>query len=220
LEQYSSKETDFFDSEICRLLEESAQIKIAISKSKVKEIEYMVNLIISAYRNGGKVVICGNGGSAADAQHIAAELVGRFALERQAFPAIALTTDTSIITALANDYGYKTVFSRQVEALVNEHDIVIGISTSGNSANVIQALMVAKAKGAKTIGLTGCDGGKLAEAVDLLIAVPSNITPRIQESHITIGHIVCELVEKELIRGEYLKNSDQKSLEIKNFPSN
>ncbi len=185
-------------SEIAKKLEESAQVKRAIAESKISEIERMVNLIITAYRTGGKVVLFGNGGSAADAQHLAGEFVGRFKLERQALPAIALTTDTSILTAIANDYGYETVFSRQVEALVNEKDVVIGISTSGNSPNVLKAIKTAKKKGAKTIGLTGGDGGKLAEVADLVLTVPSDNFSRVQEAHITIGHIVCELVEKEL----------------------
>jgi len=184
--------------EIASRLEESAQIKRAIAKSKISEIERIVEFIIIAYKTGGKVVLFGNGGSAADAQHLAGELVGQFALKRQAFPAIALTTNTSILTAVANDYGYDAVFSRQVEALVNEKDVVIGISTGGNSPNVIEAIEIAKMKGAKTIGLTGGNGGKLAEVADLVLIVPSDITPRIQEVHITIGHIVCELVEKEL----------------------
>ena len=184
--------------EIAQRLEESARIKKAIAKSKIDEIERMVEFIIMAYKTGGKVVLFGNGGSAADAQHIAGELVGRFALKRRAFPAIALTTNTSVLTAVANDYGYDAVFSRQVEALVNEKDVVVGITTSGNSPNVVQAIEMAKMKGAKTIGLTGGKGGKLAEVADLVLVVPSDITPRIQEAHITIGHIVCELVEKQL----------------------
>ncbi len=184
--------------EIAKRLEESAQLKKAIATSMTGEIESAVNFIIRAYKNGGKVVLFGNGGSAADAQHIAGELVGQFAMKRQAFPAIALTTNASILTAVANDYGYETVFSRQVEALVNGKDVVIGISTSGSSPNVIEAMKVAKTKGAKTIGLTGGSGGKLAKVADLVLSVPSDITPRIQEAHITLGHIICELVEKEL----------------------
>jgi len=183
---------------ITERLEESAQVKKVMAKSMVSGIERMANFIITAYKAGGKVVLFGNGGSAADAQHIACELVGRFMLKRQAFPAIALNTDTSTLTAVANDCGYETVFSRQVEALVNEKDVVIGISTSGDSPNVLEAIKLAKAKGAKTIGLTGGSGGKLATVADLVLAVPSDSTPRIQEAHITIGHIVCELVEKEL----------------------
>ena len=183
--------------EIAKWLEESAQIKRAIAAGKSSEIEYMVNLITTAYKAGGKVILFGNGGSAADAQHIAAELVGRFKLDRRPLPAIALTTNTSTLTAVTNDYGYEAVFSRQIEALVKKKDVVIGISTSGNSPNVIEAITMAKLKGAKTIGLTGCNGGKLAEVADLVLAVPSDSTPRIQEAHITIGHIVCELVERE-----------------------
>jgi D-sedoheptulose 7-phosphate isomerase len=180
------------------MLEESAQVKLALAKEKIDEIERMVSLIVTAVKAGGKVVLFGNGGSAADAQHLAGELVGRFKLERQALPAIALTTNTSTLTAMANDCGYETVFSRQVEALVSEKDVVIAISTSGNSSNVIEAVKAAKKKGVKTIGLTGGSGGKLAKAADLVITVPSKDTPRIQEAHITIGHIVCELVEREL----------------------
>lgn len=183
---------------ITERLEESAQVKKVMAKSMVSEIERMANFIITAYKADGKVVLFGNGGSAADAQHIACELVGRFMLKRQAFPAIALTTNTSTLTAVANDCGYETVFSRQVEALVNEKDVVIGISTSGDSPNVLEAIKLAKTKGAKTIGLTGGSGGKLATVADLVLAVPSDSTPRIQEAHITIGHIVCELVEREL----------------------
>ena len=191
---------DSMRDEIARRLEESAQIKQIIATSKIGEIESIVKSILSAHKSGGKVVLFGNGGSAADAQHLACELVGRVALKRQAFPAIALTTNTSTLTALANDYGYETVFSRQVEALVNEKDIVIGISTSGNSPNVVRALRVAKMKGAKTIGLTGSNGGKLTEVADLVLTIPSDSIPRIQEAHITIGHIICEMVEKELLK--------------------
>ena len=189
---------DSIRNEIADRLEESARIKRAIAESNLNEIEQIVGFIIKAYKAGGKVVLFGNGGSAADAQHIAGELVGRFLMERRALPAIALTTNTSTLTAMANDYGYETVFSRQVEALVNEKDVVIGISTSGSSPNVIEAMKAAKMKGARTIGLTGDSLGKLADVADLVLAVPSDSTPRIQEAHITIGHIVCELVEKEL----------------------
>lgn len=183
---------------IAQTLKESASILKAIAESGAGEIELAAQLIINAYKNGGKVVLLGNGGSAADAQHLAGELVGKFMLKRQAFPAIALTTNSSILTAVANDWSYDTVFSRQVEALVTEKDIIIGISTSGNSPNVIEAVKQGKKKGARTIALTGADGGKLADAADLVLSVPSDITPRIQEAHITIGHIICELVEREL----------------------
>ncbi|MBI2847899.1 MAG: D-sedoheptulose 7-phosphate isomerase [Chloroflexi bacterium] len=183
-------------------LEESARLKLAIASSLSADIERFVSLVISAYKAGGKLVLLGNGGSAADAQHLAAEFVGHFKLERQAFPAIALTTNTSTLTAIANDYGYDMVFARQVEALVNKSDVVVGISTSGNSSNVIQALKTARGIGATTIGLTGGAGGRLGEVADLLISVPSGDTPRIQEAHITIGHIVCELVEREMAGGD------------------
>jgi len=192
------REVDSMHNEIAKSLEEGARIQRAIAGSEIGVIESIVRFIISAYKAGGKVVLFGNGGSAADAQHIACELIGRFGLKRQAFPAIALTTNTSTLTAVANDYGYEKVFSRQVEALVNEKDVAIGISTSGNSANVIEAIEIAKVKGAKTIGLSGGNGGKLAKVADLVLIVPSNSTPRIQESHIAIGHIVCDLVEKEM----------------------
>ncbi len=185
-------------SEIIKRLEESAQVKEAMAKSMVSQIEQMAYFIIAAYKVGGKVVLFGNGGSAADAQHIAGELIGQFKLKRQAFPAIALTTNTSVLTAVANDCGYEAVFSRQIEALVNEEDVAIGISTSGNSPNVVEAIEMAKKKGAKTIGLTGGNGGKLADVADLVLVVPSDNPTRMQEAHITIGHIVCELVEKEL----------------------
>jgi len=191
---------DSMRDEIARRLEESAQIGKMIATSKIGEIESIVNSILSAHKSGGKVVLFGNGGSAADAQHLACELVGRVTHNRQAFPAIALTTNTSTLTALANDYGYETVFSRQVEALVSEKDVVIGISTSGNSANVVKAIEAAKMKGAKTIGLTGDNGDKLAEVADLVLTIPSDSIPRIQEAHITIGHIICEMVERELLK--------------------
>ena len=197
-EGYIMGKTSSVHRKIAKRLEESAQIKEAIARDKIGEIERMVEFIIGAYKTGGKVVLFGNGGSAADAQHIAGELVGRFMLKRQAFPAIALTTNTPTLNAVANDCGYEEVFNRQVEALVNDKDVVIGISTSGNSPNVIEAMKMAKMKGAKTIGLTGGNGGKLVGVADLVLIVPSDSTPRIQEAHITIGHIVCELVEREL----------------------
>ena len=183
---------------IARRLEESAALKRAVARDMAAEIESVAAMIIAAFRADGKVVIFGNGGSAADAQHIAGEMVGAFLVKRQAFPAIALNANTSVITALANDYGYEAVFSRQVEALVNRDDVVIGISTSGESPSIIMAVKMAKIKGASTVGLTGGTGGRLSGEVDLALVVPSSVTPRIQEAHITIGHIVCELVEREL----------------------
>lgn len=179
-------------------LEESANIKRMIAQSLSDKIVNAAKIIIDTYKAGGKVLLIGNGGSAADAQHIAAELVGRFKLERKGLPAIALTTDTSILTALANDYGYDTVFSRQLEALATDKDVLIAITTSGTSPNILKAVEVAKSKNIKVIGLTGGDGGKLQDVADITIIVPSCNIPRIQEAHITIGHIICNLVERRL----------------------
>lgn len=153
------------------------------------------NIILTAIENGGKILLCGNGGSASDAQHIATELVCRFENERRAIPAIALTTDTSALTAISNDYGFEYVFARQIEALANKDDVLIGISTSGNSPNVLAAVMKARERGCKTIGLTGAKGKKIASLCDKSILVPSERTARIQEAHITIGHIWCEMVD-------------------------
>lgn len=161
-------------------------------------IQKIAELLITTYREGGKVVVFGNGGSAADAQHFAAELVGRFKMEREPLEAIAITTDTSILTSIANDYDYKDVFSRQLDAHLKKGDCAIGISTSGRSQNVLEGLKTAKEKGAKTIGLTGQDGGKLKDIVDICLMAPSTNTPRIQEAHISCLHIICELVEEEL----------------------
>ncbi len=142
-----------------------------------------------------KILICGNGGSAADAQHIAAEIVGRYKKERRGLPAIALSTDTSILTAISNDYGYKRVFARQIEALANKGDLLIAISTSGNSKNIINAIKSAKSQGCRTIGLSGNDGGKMDDLCDINIVVPSSDTPRIQEMHILIGHIISQAID-------------------------
>lgn len=155
-------------------------------------------MLVDAFRNGKKLLVMGNGGSAADAQHLAAEIVGRFRLERRGLPAIALTTDSSILTAVGNDYGFDVVFRRQVEALASEGDVVVGISTSGSSENVLAALRLARETGCRTIGLLGKDGGSIRELVDLDLTVPGMDTPRIQEGHITIIHILCDLVEQEL----------------------
>lgn len=148
-------------------------------------------------KNGGKILIMGNGGSAADSQHIAAEIVGRFKKERKGLPAIALTTDTSIITSVGNDYGYHYIFARQVEALCRPEDLVIGITTSGNSANVVNAIEAANAVGATTVGLTGGTGGKLNDLCKYNIVIPSNVTARIQEAHIFVGHSLCEILESD-----------------------
>ena len=165
-------------------------------------IERAVEMITASLRRSGKVMICGNGGSAADSQHIAAELIGRFKRERRSLPAIALSTDTSILTSLANDYSYDDVFSRQVEGLGREGDVLIMISTSGNSVNVIHAGREAKKKGIATIGLLGGDGGKMEGEVDLAIIVASADTARIQEGHTLIYHIICDLVEEAFADGK------------------
>jgi len=157
-----------------------------------------VGLLEDALGNGRKLLVMGNGGSAADAQHFAAEIVGRFRLERRGLPAIALTTDTSILTAVGNDYGFDAVFRRQVEALARPGDVVVGISTSGSSRNVHDALLLAREIGCRTVGLLGRDGGTIAGIVDIPLTVPVSDTPRVQEAHVTIIHILCELVEKRL----------------------
>ncbi len=155
-------------------------------------------IVVDALKNGNKILLCGNGGSAADAQHIAAELTGRYKTTRKGLPAIALTTDTSALTAIGNDFGYDRVFDRQVEALASEGDVVIGISTSGNSQNVINALKVANEMGCVTIGLSGRDGGAMNDICDLNIVVSDQDTPRIQEMHILIGHTICQCVDNNL----------------------
>jgi len=187
-------------AEIEKILRESARVKEELCRqtSELEKIEKVTKLIIEAIRKKKKIILFGNGGSAADAQHIACELAGRFKLERRGLPAIALTTNTSVLTAIANDYGYDKVFSRQVEGTVERGDIVIGISTSGTSPNVIEGIRTAKEREASTIGLTGAEGGRLEGAVDICIKVPSNDTARIQEVHITICHIICQLVEQGL----------------------
>jgi D-sedoheptulose 7-phosphate isomerase len=164
----------------------------------LEKIELLTNKIIQCYQNNGKVLWCGNGGSAADAQHLAAELSGRFYYDRQPLYSEALHVNTSYITAVANDYSYDEIFARLVKAMIQPQDILIGLSTSGNSKNVINALIEAKNKGAYTVGFTGETGGKMKDYVDLLINVPSKDTPRIQEAHMMIGHTVCQLVEQIL----------------------
>lgn len=181
-----------------RLLESIEVKSQLINSDLLKIIEQIVIAIVTTFQNGGKIILFGNGGSAADAQHIAGELVGRFMKERKGLPAIALTTNSSIVTAVANDYGYEKVFVRQIEALGSPGDLAIGISTSGNAENVNQAISYAKKSGMKTVGFTGGTGGNLAKLTDICLTIPSKSTPRIQEVHITIGHILCELVEEEL----------------------
>jgi D-sedoheptulose 7-phosphate isomerase len=175
--------------------------KILEDRELLGAIEAVARRCVAVYRNGRKTLLAGNGGSAADAQHIAAELVGRYGFDRPSIPSVALTVDSSALTAIGNDYGYDRVFSRQLEGVGTEGDLFIGISTSGNSENLVRAFESAKAKGIATVALTGRDGGKMAQMADYAIIVPSDATPRIQESHILIGHIWCDLIEKELFGG-------------------
>lgn len=175
---------------------QSIQVKEELLHNNIRQILEIADVMINCYKKGGKVILFGNGGSASDSQHIAAELVGRFQKDRKALPAIALTTNTSILTAIANDYGYDVVFSRQIEALAQKNDIAIGISTSGKAKNVNLGIRQAKKMGLKTVVLTGGDGGDLAKIADISLVVPSAVTARIQEVHITVGHILCEIVEE------------------------
>jgi D-sedoheptulose 7-phosphate isomerase len=182
---------------------ESIRVKSEFFEAHASLIAQTASRMAGALRDGHKVLLFGNGGSAADAQHIAAEFVGRFIPDRIPLPALSLSTDTSALTALGNDYGYNAVFSRQIQALGNAGDIAIGISTSGNSPNVLEALDGARAKGLTTIGFTGQDGGKMKGRTDVLFCVPSRMTPRIQETHITLGHVLCELIDRELFPEAY-----------------
>tara|TARA_B100001013_G_scaffold336886_1_gene256537 strand:+ start:1434 stop:2024 length:591 start_codon:yes stop_codon:yes gene_type:complete len=178
--------------EISRLIKNSSYL--------APEIINCVNVITKSLKKGKKIILFGNGGSAADAQHIAAEFVGRFNIERKSLPAIALTTDSSIITSISNDYSFDVVFSRQCESIVSKDDVAIGISTSGNSVNVKNALNICKKNGAKTIGLLGNGGGKIKSIVDYPLIIKSKSTPRIQEVHRIVSHLICDLVEKNFVR--------------------
>ncbi|MEW6101807.1 MAG: D-sedoheptulose 7-phosphate isomerase [Candidatus Omnitrophota bacterium] len=180
---------------IKEIILESIQVKEELLRNHVGKILEIAKIMLDTLKKGGKVILFGNGGSASDCQHIAAELIGRFKKDRSALAAIALTTNTSVLTSLANDYGYEIVFSKQIEALGNKNDVAIGISTSGKAKNVACGIKQAKKMGIKTIALTGGDGGDLAKLADVSLIVPSGITARVQESHITIAHIICELIE-------------------------
>ncbi len=183
---------------IKEILWESIQVKEEILREGISSIIAIAELFIDSLKKGGKIILMGNGGSASDSQHIAAELVGRFKKERPALPALALSVNTSTITAIANDYSYDQVFARQIEALAQKNDLVVGISTSGKAKNVAAAIKQAKKMGLKTVALSGGDGGELTKLADVSLLVPSPVTARIQEAHITIGHIICELVEESL----------------------
>lgn len=183
-------------SDAAKQIQDSMAVKQAFLDAGGAEImEQMAEAVLAALRNGHRVYLCGNGGSAADCQHIAGEFVGRFMMERAALPCVALTTDTSILTSVANDYSYDAIFERQVDALVREGDVLIALSTSGNSPNVLRAVEAAKARRAVTLGFSGRGGGQLKEMTDICLVAASDISARIQELHITCGHVLCQLVE-------------------------
>ena len=186
-----------------QFISESHRIQSRFFQDNREQILHVADLITGRLREGGKILFFGNGGSAADAQHMAAELVGRFLPERPALPALSLSTDTSVLTALANDYGYEQVFARQIEALAKPGDTAVAISTSGNSPNILAGIDAARAAGLYTIGLTGDTGGKMLDRVDVLFQVPSKITPRVQETHLLLGHTLCELIDRSLFPDAY-----------------
>ena len=181
-----------------RIRESLVAVEALLAPTCVAAVTAAADRIAACLRDGGKVILFGNGGSAADATHIAAELVGRFLLERRALPALSLSDNASAVTAIGNDYGYEQVFARQIEALASSGDVALAISTSGRSPNVLAGVAAAQSSGLATIGLTGADGGPLRAAVDICIEVPSDATPRIQEAHMVVAHILCELVERDI----------------------
>jgi len=189
-----------YAAHITREIQESIAVKTELGRTTVAQIADAAVAIVACLRGGGKLIVFGNGGSASDAQHMAAELVGRYAVKRQALAAIALTTNSSSLTAIANDFGFEAIFARQLEALAKPEDVILAISTSGNSSNVLRGLEAAKALDLKKIGLTGNDGGKLRNLVDICLAVPSSSTPRIQEAHALIIHILCGIVEDAFVQ--------------------
>ncbi|MBN2282408.1 MAG: D-sedoheptulose 7-phosphate isomerase [Deltaproteobacteria bacterium] len=191
---------EYIEDIIIRIFKESCNLKEVFVNENLGKIVKIVDVITETLKNGRKILLFGNGGSAADAQHIAAEFVNRFQIERPPLPAIALTTNTSVMTSIANDYDYSEVFSKQVRALGHEGDIAWGISTSGSSPNVVKAFEEAKKRGIITVALTGRDGGKMAAIADFNLTVSSNSVPRVQEVHITVGHVICELVDYRLFR--------------------
>src|SRR3989338_1994813 len=197
------------ENKIREMLLESAEVKKTVANTMAGKVEKFAAMTMDTMKSGKKVLVCGNGGSAADAQHFAAEFIVRYKTDRKTLPAIALTTDTSVITAHANDYGFNTLFERQVEALGNKGDLFVGISTSGNSENVMLALKMAKEKGMKTVALLGKDGGKTKGMADLDIIIPSSQTARIQEAQMCIMHIVCELVENEFVAKAWKGGKEQ-----------
>jgi D-sedoheptulose 7-phosphate isomerase len=189
------------DSE--RWLRESARIKLEVADTQSETIEAAAVRMAQALREGKRVYLMGNGGSAADAQHIAGELINRFLLDRGPLPAVALTTDTSVITSVANDYGFAEIFSKQVAALVTEGDVVWALSTSGTSPNVVAAVRLGREMGAVTVGLTGKTGGEIKQYCDYCVLVPSNVTPWVQETHIAIAHAICDVIERTIFEGSH-----------------
>ena len=185
---------------IAKVLREGAELRLQMIDSMTADIVEAAKAIADAFKAGRKILLFGNGGSAADAQHLAAEFVNRFLIERPPLPAIALTTDTSILTSIGNDYGYADTFAKQVKALGRAGDVAIGISTTGTAANVVKALKTAKDLGLKTVAMTGGNGGDLVKLADFALVVDSSSTPRIQETHITIGHVLCEMVDRMLFQ--------------------
>lgn len=183
---------------VCAMFRDSIEVKSLVMAEQTATIARVAAALVDALRSGRKVLLCGNGGSAADAQHVASELINRFWMDREALPAIALTTDTSVLTAVANDRAFAQVFARQVRALVCEGDVVVGISTSGNAPNVLNAVKAAREQGAVTVGFSGRTGGELKELVDICVCVPSDAAPCVQEAHLTAWHAICAVVEQEL----------------------
>jgi D-sedoheptulose 7-phosphate isomerase len=190
---------DTITSRIAAEFEESIEVKERTIAEQLTTLEEIAQVMLRALRRGNKVILFGNGGSAADSQHIAAEFINRFRLERRAMPAIALTTDSSVLTSIANDYSFDNVFSRQIEAIGEEGDVALGISTSGNSPNVLRAFDAARELGVTTVGFTGASGGRMEDHADLCFHVPSDSTARIQEVHITAAHALCGFVEERLV---------------------
>jgi len=188
-----------YTAHIAREIQESISVKTELGQAATEQIAEAATAIVACLRASGKLIVFGNGGSASDAQHMVAELVGRYAVRRQALAAIALTANSSSLTAIANDFGFEQIFARQLEALAKPQDLVLAISTSGNSPNVLRALETAKTLGLKKIGLTGNDGGKLRDLVDISVIVPSSSTPRIQEAHSLVIHILCGIVENAFV---------------------
>ncbi|MFP4472264.1 MAG: D-sedoheptulose 7-phosphate isomerase [Candidatus Omnitrophota bacterium] len=186
---------------IAEIMKQALEVQQKALEQNQEPLARVVERVSAAFQDGRTLFICGNGGSAADSQHIAAEFIGRFQRERRALPAVALTTDSSILTCLSNDYSFETVFSRQVEALARPGDVLLGLSTSGNSPNVVKAFEAARQRDVYTISLTGEGGGKLQPLSDMCLTMPSKVTARIQEAYMTLAHILCELVEERIADG-------------------